>query len=141
MKKCVVIIPALNEEKTIGNVIDAVPRVLFDEIFFEIVVINDGSCDHTEDIAKQHGSYVITHEKPMGVGLSFADGIREAISRKADYAVNIDADGQMNPADMEKLLIPLNEGIADMVTASRFMDKFNRNNASLLYALNPHDTS
>lgn len=126
MKKCVVIIPALNEEKTIGRVIDDVPVSIFDEdVRFEVVVVNDGSTDGTEDIAKRHGAYVINHDHPMGVGTSFSDGIREALQRQADYAVNIDADGQMNPKDIEKLLKPLIGGVSDMVTASRFMDKDN----------------
>lgn len=124
MKKCVVIIPALNEEKTIGMVIDSIPKSLFDGgVIFEVVVVNDGSSDKTEEISKEHGAYVIKHISSMGVGASFSDGIREALHRKADFAVNIDADGQMNPADIEKLLTPLYENHADMVTASRFMQK------------------
>lgn len=126
MKKCVVIIPALNEEKTIDTIIDAIPKTMFDEeIFFEVVVVNDGSTDNTAQLAQEHGAVVIDHSSPMGVGASFSDGVNEALKRKADYAVNIDADGQMNPADIEKLLYPLYGGVADMVTASRFMDKEN----------------
>lgn len=123
MKKCVVIVPALNEEKTLGTVIDKIPRILFDDIYFETVVINDGSTDRTAEIAAEHGATVINHTLPQGVGASFADGIREALNRRADYAVNIDADGQMNPEDIKKLLFPIWEGLSDMVTASRFMDK------------------
>lgn len=125
MKKCVVIIPALNEEKTIAKVIDNVPDRVFGDVTFEVVVINDGSTDQTEAIARKHGADVISHVRPMGVGTSFSDGIREALKRKADYAVNIDADGQMDPKDIEKLLKPLYGGWSDMVTASRFMDKDN----------------
>lgn len=124
MEKCVVIIPALNEEKTIERVINAVPKSLFDgHIVLEIVVINDGSTDRTAQKAEEHGAYVIHHRIPQGVGASFSAGVKEALVRKADYAVNIDADGQMNPEDIEKLLKPLVEGNADMVTASRFKDR------------------
>lgn len=123
MKKCVVIIPALNEENTIGSVIDKIPRTFFEEnVKFEVVVINDGSTDKTEAIAKEHGASVISHSQSLGVGASFFDGVKEALNRRADYAVNIDADGQMNPEDIEKLLLPIFRGDADMVTASRFMD-------------------
>lgn len=123
MEKCVVIIPALNEEKTIGKIIEAIPKVLFNkQVALETVVINDGSIDRTEQIAKECGAFVITHKKPQGVGASFADGVQEALRRRADYAVNIDADGQMNPKDIEKLLKPIVGGAADMVTASRFID-------------------
>lgn len=124
MEKCVVIIPALNEEKTIGQVIDAVPESLFDgQVRLEVVVVNDGSTDQTAKKAEEHGAFVIYHVSPQGVGASFSAGIREALRRKADYAVNIDADGQMNPKDIEKLLKPIVGGVADMVTASRFKDR------------------
>lgn len=124
MRKCVVIIPALNEERTIGQVIDAVPQSLFGgEVTLEVVVVNDGSTDQTAELACEHGAFVINHESPQGVGASFSVGVKEALKRRADYAVNIDADGQMNPEDVEKLLIPIMGGAADMVTASRFKDK------------------
>ena len=124
MKTCVVIIPALNEEKTIGTVIDAVPKTLFSgEVALKVLVVNDGSTDRTEAIAKVHGADVIHHDSPQGVGASFSDAIQEALKRRADYAVNIDADGQMDPKDIEKLLSPIYAGEQDMVTASRFMDK------------------
>lgn len=123
MKKCVVVIPALNEEKTIGEIIDKIPHTLLGDVQLETVVVNDGSSDKTAEIAEAHGATVINHVSPQGVGASFADGMREALKRRTDYAVNIDADGQMNPADIGKLLSPIDGGAADMVTASRFMDK------------------
>lgn len=124
MEKCIVIIPALNEEKTIGQVIDAVPESLFDgHVKLEVVVINDGSTDQTAEKAAKHGAFVISHTLPQGVGASFSAGVKEALRRKAAYAVNIDADGQMNPVDIEKLLKPIVGGVADMVTASRFKDR------------------
>lgn len=122
-RKCIVIIPALNEEITVGKVIDKVPDTLFDgELQLEVVVVNDGSTDNTANIAAEHGAYVISHSSPMGVGASFSDGVKEALRRQADYAVNLDADGQMDPADIQHLLKPIISGEADMVTASRFKD-------------------
>lgn len=118
MEKCVVIIPALNEEKTIGKVIDNIPKSLFDgNVIFDVLVVNDGSTDNTEKIAREHGADVINHNRSMGVGVSFSNGIRAALLRQADYAVNIDADGQMNPRDIVELLKPLYDNVADMVTA------------------------
>ena len=119
-----VIIPALNEEKTIARVIEDIPQQLFDhKVVVEVVVINDGSTDRTPEIARAHGASVKDHLLPQGVGASFADGIREALNMRADYAVNIDADGQMDPRDIEKLLSPIFKGKADMVTASRFINR------------------
>lgn len=124
MEKCVVIIPALNEEKTIGQVIRAIPETLFDgRVKVDVIVINDGSTDRTAKIAEEQGAFVIQHKSPQGVGASFSAGVKEALIQKTDYAVNIDADGQMNPEDIEKLLKPIVGGAADMVTASRFKDK------------------
>lgn len=121
MKKCVVIIPALNEEKTIARVLDAIPNKLFDDtVVLEKVVIDDGSEDSTAQIAKEHGAIVIKHGSPQGVGSAFWSGVCEAMRRKADLAVNIDGDGQMDPKDIEILLKPIIENEADMVTASRF---------------------
>lgn len=123
-KKCVVIIPALNEEKTIGTVIDRIPKTMFaDEVYSEVVVIDDGSTDSTRAIALEHGARVLSNKTPQGVGSAFGKGVREAIRLKADYAVNIDGDGQMIPEDIPKLLEPIMNGAADMVTASRFMKK------------------
>lgn len=124
MKKCVVIIPALNEEKTIGIVIDAIPKRLYnDTVEVEVLVVNDGSTDKTGEISAAHGANVIHNDKPQGVGSAFGKGVRWVLKHKADFAVNIDADGQMNPADIPKILTPVFEGKADMVTASRFKNE------------------
>src|SRR6266545_2562617 len=89
--KLVVTIPALNEEKTIAQVIEGVPRKIpgVDEI--EVIVVNDGSTDRT-------------------------------MRRGADVIVNIDGDGQFDPADIAKLVQPILDGEADFVTCSRFSD-------------------
>lgn len=81
-----------------------------EKLNMEVVVINDGSTDGTEEIAKEHGAFVINHSLPQGVGASFFEGVREALNRRADYAVNIDADGQMDPKDIERLLLPIWRG-------------------------------
>lgn len=121
MMKCIVIIPALNEEKTIADVLDAIPAQLFEEsVYLEKVVIDDGSTDKTAQIAAEHGAAVIKHKSPQGVGSAFWSGVQEALRRTADFMVNIDGDGQMNPKDIEQLLRPILQGEADMVTASRF---------------------
>lgn len=120
VKKLVIIIPALNEEKTIGQVISDIPKQ-FDGIQnIEVVVVDDGSTDSTGVIAHSHNAHVVRHTAPMGVGAAFHDGLRKALEIGADIIVNIDADGQFNPNDIPKLLIPIQEGKADFVTATRF---------------------
>lgn len=122
-QKCAVIIPALNEEKTIGNVIKRIPETVIDNVKTFTIVVDDGSTDNTARVARELGCDVVSNATNQGVGVSFNKGVLKALEMKADYAVNIDADGQMNPEDISKILLPIAEGKADMVTASRFLDK------------------
>jgi glycosyltransferase involved in cell wall biosynthesis len=117
----VVILPALNEEKTVGDVIARIPP-LIREIPTTVLVIDDGSSDKTSEIAAQAGAKVIRHPRQQGLGAAFRTGILDALSQQASVIVTIDSDGQFNPEDIPQLVEPLLEGQADMVTASRFID-------------------
>ncbi|HSX24432.1 MAG TPA: glycosyltransferase family 2 protein [Candidatus Andersenbacteria bacterium] len=119
-KMLAVIIPALNEEKTIGSVIDRIPQSFPGIAEVSIIVVNDGSTDSTETIAQQKGSIVISHAISTGVGYAFQAGIKKALEIGADYIVNIDADGQFNPEDIPTLLAPILSGKVEFVTATRF---------------------
>src|SRR4051812_30281279 len=120
--KLVVTIPALNEEKTIAQVVRGVPRDVpgIDEV--EVIVVNDGSTDNTPIEAADAGAIVINLPGGGGLGMVFRTGFEHAMRRGADYIVNIDGDGQFNPADIAKLVRPLLEDQADFVTCSRFAD-------------------
>ncbi len=119
--KVVVMIPAYNEEKTIGRVIKKIPRDCAGEV--EVLVVNDGSKDKTVEISKQAGAdEIISHKTNLGLGTTFKDGINGALKMGADIIVNIDADGQFNSLDIPRLLKPITDGKADMVTCSRFKD-------------------
>ena len=116
-RKICVIIPAFNEESQIGTVLDKLPH------FIDIkIVVDDGSTDGTADIAQRKGALVVSHGKNKGVGAAFQSGLRKAIESSVDVMVNIDADGQFNPNDIEKLIKPIIEDGVDFVTASRFKD-------------------
>lgn len=119
----VVIIPALNEEATIGSVIAHIPKSIPGISTIKVVVVDDGSTDATKQVSLLAGASVVSHSHPMGVGAAFHTGIKEALSAGADYIVNIDADGQFNPADIPALLLPIQSGQADFVTATRFGKK------------------
>lgn len=119
-KKLIVIIPALNEEKTIASVIQGIPTQQPGISETEVIVIDDGSRDHTSQEAQRLGVMIIAHKSTEGVGSAFRDGMREALMRDAEYIVNIDADGQFNPRDIPKLLAPIMEDTAQFVTATRF---------------------
>lgn len=120
--KIVIMIPAYNEEKTIGSVISDIPRNIADDV--KVVVIDDGSADNTVKVAKESGAdKIVSHDINKGLGVTFQTGIEIALKMNADIIVNIDADGQFNPNDIPKLIKPITEGKADMVTCSRFLDK------------------
>jgi glycosyltransferase involved in cell wall biosynthesis len=119
----IIIIPCLNEEKTISNVIKSIPKKINGISNIEILVIDDGSTDNTAELAKKAGASVISHKINRGVGTAFHTGVEESIKRGADIVVNMDGDGQFNPDDIEKLIAPILDNNADCVTASRFKDK------------------
>jgi glycosyltransferase involved in cell wall biosynthesis len=120
--KLVVTIPALNEEKTIAQVVRGVPRDIDGIDETEVVVVNDGSTDSTAVEAANAGATVVTLPGGGGLGIVFRTGFEQAMRRGADIIVNIDGDGQFNPADIRQLVGPILEDRADFVTCSRFAD-------------------
>jgi len=124
--KLIVTIPAYNEEKTIGRVIQEIPRKIDGIDKVEVLVINDGSIDKTAEVARKAGAdYIITHKKNLGLAKAFKNGIETALALGADIIVNIDADGQYNAKEIPKLIKPILEGKADIVIGDRQIDKLN----------------
>lgn len=123
MKKLLIIIPAFNEEDKIGEVLNKMPGNIPGIGKIETLVINDGSTDSTPDIARSMGIGVIDNYKNMGVGFSFGKGLHYAVDNGFDMMVNIDGDGQFDPAEISKLLKPILDESAEFVTASRFIDR------------------
>jgi glycosyltransferase involved in cell wall biosynthesis len=118
--KLVVVIPALDEEATIQRVVEGVPRELPGVDRVEVVVVDDGSTDRTADLAAAAGAEVVNHPVNLGVGAAFRTGIHSALERGADLVVNMDGDGQFDPADIATLAAPVLAGEAGFVTCSRF---------------------
>jgi glycosyltransferase involved in cell wall biosynthesis len=115
IKKSIAIIPAYNEELAIGSVVlRTVPFVS------QVVVIDDGSQDHTVEIAQLAGAVVIKHEKNLGYGAALQTIFTIAQEMDSDEFVILDADGQHNPSDIPKLLAALRSG-ADIAIGSRFL--------------------
>jgi glycosyltransferase involved in cell wall biosynthesis len=121
--KLVILIPAFNEEKSLGKVLEKIPRKINGVDQIDVLVVNDGSTDQTAAIARQNGVKVVTHPKNRGLGAAFKTGIDEALKMGADIIVNIDADGQFNPKDIPLLIAPILSGQAQMATATRFKEK------------------
>jgi len=110
-----IVIPAYNEEKTIGDVIDS----LKEKGWKNIIVVNDGSKDRTAEIAKSKEAVVISHPKNMGLGAALRSGLSKALELGADIAVTFDADGQHDVSDVKKLVEAANH--ADLVIGYRRM--------------------
>jgi glycosyltransferase involved in cell wall biosynthesis len=117
------VVPCLNEENTVGSVVAGIPRGIEGIDGVEVVVLDDGSNDATADRARQAGAEVFSHASNQGLGATFRDAVRIALARRVDIMVHIDGDGQFDPADIPLLVGPVVRGEADMVTASRFLDK------------------
>src|SRR3989344_1525933 len=97
-KKITVVIPALNEIKTIGQVVGGA-KMYADEI----IVVDDGSSDGTGTEAKKAGAIVVLHDINKGYESSVEDGFKEAVARGASVIITFDADGQHRPQDIKKL--------------------------------------
>lgn len=119
--KLVVMIPAFNEEDTIGSVIREIPREIEGVDSVDVLVIDDGSTDGTAEAAREAGANALL-EFPANRGLAraFKEGMDKAIEMDADVVVNIDADGQYSGTEIPKLIHPILAGEADIVLGSRF---------------------
>lgn len=106
-----VIIPALDEEASIGAVLDAIPAWVDERI-----VIDNGCSDNTAAVAKTHGARVIEEPRP-GYGAACLRGI--AAARDADILVFLDADFSDDPAAMDRLVDPIVAGRADIAISDR----------------------
>ncbi len=122
-KKLIIQIPAYNEEKTIGEVIKEIPRNIKGVKEVKVLVIDDGSTDDTIEVARKAGAdYVTRNKENLGLGKNFRKGINSGLKLGADIIVNIDGDGQFNSKDIPKLIKPILDEEADMVTCSRFLN-------------------
>lgn len=116
----IVQIPARNEEKTIGSTIKRIERKIYN-YNVKVLVINDNSTDNTKDVSISAGAdFIVNRKTNEGLGVTFKTGIENCLKNKADIIVNIDADGQFNPKDIPKIVKPIIDKKADMVTATRF---------------------
>ena len=115
--KRLAIVPAFTEEASVGRVIDEL-RAL--DPGFDIVVVDDGSVDRTAGVAADRGAHVIRLPFNLGIGGADPTGYRFAFEQGFDIAVQVDGDGQHDPAQLPKILEPVLDGDADLVVGSRF---------------------
>ena len=106
-----IIIPVLNEESNIINLITEIKRTIENKIEYEIIIVDDGSTDNTYDallsyIKQNKRVLILKHKKNYGQSISLKTGIMQASS---DYIVTLDGDGQNDPKDILKLMKNFNK--------------------------------
>lgn len=113
--RAAVIIPALDEELSIGDVVRSIDRALV----AQIIVGDNGSVDRTADIARESGAEVV-QVSDRGYGAACAGALAK-LDSSIDIVVFMDADGSDDPAEMESLISPIRNSDADLVIGSRVL--------------------
>ncbi len=124
MKDTLIIIPAYNEEQTIGKLLDKMLEAGVKE-FADILVINDKSKDNTAEVVVRYAPQVnlISHIFNMGYGAALKTGYQYATKNDYDYVIQLDADGQHSIENIERLYHQIrSEQKTDIVIGSRFID-------------------
>ena len=111
-----VVCPAFNEARTLGAVLAGLTGQ-----GYQVVVVDDGSCDTTRQIAESLATAVVSHPVNLGQGAALATGIAFALARGADVIVTFDSDGQHRVSDIPRLVDALKTSNADFALGSRFL--------------------
>ena len=117
-QRVAVVIPAYRVEKQIPGVIEKMPACVD-----RVIVVEDGSPDATADVVAKTGDprvLLLRHAANQGVGGAMRTGYQKALEEGADLIVKCDGDGQMDPAEIERLVAPLVEDRAEYAKACRF---------------------
>jgi glycosyltransferase involved in cell wall biosynthesis len=112
--KLLAVIPALNAERTIGDVVRKTREQIHD-----VVVIDDGCTDRTADVARAEGATVLRHDVNRGKGASLKSGFAYGREHDYDAVITLDADGQHLPSEIPKIIKAWQESGADLVIGGR----------------------
>ena len=118
-KPIYVFLPACNEEKYVGEVVNLLRQL---ELNLTIYVIDDGSRDATGKVARNAGAIVVRHPVNLGQWAAMRTGFAISLMEGANIMVSLDADGQHDPKALPRLVEPILNGEADIVIGSRFLD-------------------
>jgi len=122
--KLIIQIPCFNEAETLPATIEALPKQIAGVDKVEILVIDDGSTDHTVRVAQELGvDHIIEQSHHVGLATTFEIGLEACLSRGADIIVNTDADNQYCGEDIPKLLEPILYRGADLVIGDRSVEQ------------------
>jgi glycosyltransferase involved in cell wall biosynthesis len=121
VRSLAVVIPARNEEATVGELLDRIAGVRVPGWELHPIVVDDGSTDRTAEIAQRFGAVVVCHHGNKGLGAAVRTGLRAAVEAGAGAVAYLDADLEYFPEDIPALVEPILAGRADYVLGSRFM--------------------
>jgi glycosyltransferase involved in cell wall biosynthesis len=117
--RCLAVVPAYNEQATVGTVVEDLRRHASD---FDVVVVDDGSTDHTRELAEAAGARVLRLPFNLGIGGAVQAGFTFALEHGYDRMVQVDADGQHDPREIHRLMRAMSEDpTIDVVCGSRFL--------------------
>jgi len=118
--KVIVQIPVYNEEASLGDVLDAIPRTIPGVDQVETLIVDDGSTDRSVEVAVAHGvDHVARHVGNKGLAAAFQTGLDTCLRLGADIIVNTDGDNQYPGEEIPSLVRPILEGKADIVIGDR----------------------
>ncbi len=118
--KLVIQIPCLNEEKSLPDLLAALPKSIPGIDRIEVLVVDDGSTDRTIEVARELGvQHIVSLGTNRGLATAFRRGIECALEVGADIVVNTDGDNQYPGGDIPKLVAPILAGSADIVVGCR----------------------
>jgi len=116
--KTLIIIPAYNEEKNIGAVLESIQQKVPG---IPMLVINDGSEDNTESVARSHGANVISLPYNSGYGVALQTGFKYAAKKNVSIVIQMDSDGQHDPKNLKELIKEVKKDTVDVVIGSRYL--------------------
>ena len=119
LMKCLVIIPAYNEQ---DNIIRVIENLKNNYPQYDYIIINDGSADSTPEICRMKGYELIDLPVNLGLAGAFQTGLKYAYEKGYDFAIQFDADGQHRPEYIGPMLGKMQEGY-DIVIGSRFVSE------------------
>lgn len=122
--KILIIIPAFNENETIQKLIQEIRSSIPQA---DLLIVNDGSSDDTEEKAQKAGALVASLPCNLGIGGAVQTGYQIAAEGNYDVAVQIDGDGQHDPLYADQLIQPILDGKLDLCIGSRFLDPASEN--------------
>jgi glycosyltransferase involved in cell wall biosynthesis len=127
-----VVMPAYNEERTIGNMISSIISTMDStNMPYELIIVDDGSTDNTRRTATRYKATVLSNGRNRGKGYALRKGFRHT---QGDIVITVDSDGAHKPKEIPDLIHPLFNGV-DIVGGSRFLGRRGKNSTSRLNLL------